>query len=113
MLIVNRLDMAARNNDIEAVPEILNELLEHTGIHFCSEEKMMQEAQFPAFEMHKSEHDRHLNELKSIMKYFKEHKDPKAILAYIEGGLTPWLIHHIQTMDTATAQFLQQGFANK
>ena len=106
-LIINRLETAAKDNNTEAVPEILKELLEHTATHFFDEEDMMEEALFPAFKTHKSEHDRHLHELRSVIKYFEEHKDTRAISAYIEGNLTPWLKHHIETMDTITAQFLQ------
>ncbi len=109
ILIINRLDTAARNDETGAVSDILNELFEHTFMHFSDEEDMMEETLFPAFQMHKSEHDRHLHELKSIIKYFEEKKDTKAICAYIEGNLKPWLINHIKTMDTVTAMFLQEG----
>ena len=109
ILIINKLDTAARDSNTEAVSEILQELLEHTAMHFFDEEDMMEEALFPAFKMHKSEHDRHLHELRSVIKYFEEHKDTRAISAYIEGNLTPWLIHHIETMDTMTAKFIQPG----
>lgn len=108
-LIINRLHAAAKDNNTQAVSEILQELLEHTSMHFLNEEEMMEEALFPAFQKHKSEHDRHLHELKSVIKYFEEHKDTKAISAYIEGNLKPWMIHHIETMDTMTAIFLQPG----
>lgn len=109
ILIINKLDDAAKSNETEAVQEILKELLEHTIMHFSDEEDMMEEALFPAFKMHKSEHDRHLHELRSIIQYFQEHKDINAIHAYIEGNLTQWLINHIETMDTVTAVFLQSG----
>lgn len=112
IVIINRLESAARESDIQAVRETLNELLEHTVMHFEDEEDMMEEALFPAYEMHKSEHDRHIHELKSVIKYFEEHQEPNAISAYIAGNLTPWLIHHIETMDTMTAMFLQQGTVN-
>jgi hemerythrin len=111
ILLINRLDTAARENETETVGELLNALLEHTQMHFDDEEDRMEEALFPAFKMHKSEHDRHLHELRSIIKYFEKHQEPSAISAYIEGNLTPWLIHHIETMDTVTAMFLQQGSA--
>ena len=110
ILIINKLENAAIESDTQAVAEILNELLEHTAMHFFDEEEMMEETLFPAFKMHKSEHDRHLHELKSVMRYFDEHKDTSAITAYIQGNLTPWLINHIETMDTMTAKFLEQGF---
>ncbi len=109
ILIINRLESATRNNETETVQEILNELLEHTTMHFFNEEDMMEEALFPALKMHKSEHDRHLHELRSVIKYFEKNKDTNAIDAYIQGNLTPWLINHIETMDTVTAMFLQSG----
>ena len=108
IIIVNKLDTAAKNNDINAVREILNELLEHTIEHFSTENEMMQKAKFPAYDTHKAEHDRHLHELKALVKYFKKTQDPRAIKIHIEGNLEKWLIHHIQTMDTVTAQFLAQ-----
>jgi hemerythrin len=108
IIIVNKLDTAAKNNDINAVSEILNELLEHTIEHFSTENEMMQKAKFPAYDTHKAEHDRHLHELKALVKYFEKTQDPRAIKIHIEGNLEKWLIHHIQTMDTVTAQFLAQ-----
>lgn len=109
MIIINQLDAAAKENNVELVAKVLQDLLEHTIIHFSDEEDMMEEALFPAYQMHKSEHDRHIHELKALVKYFDENRDPKAITAYIDGNLTKWLVHHIETMDTITAQFLQQG----
>ena len=44
----------------------------------------------------------------TIIKYFNERQDPQAILAYIEGNLARWVIHHIQTLDKSAATFLQQ-----
>lgn len=108
ILLINKLDEASKNSDIEVVIDLLKELLEHTTNHFSNEESMMKETNFPAFEMHKSEHDRHLHELQSVINYFQKHQDPQAITAYIDGTLSPWLIHHIETMDTITASFLEQ-----
>ena len=109
MLIINKLENAAKENDVKAVTEALKELHEHTAIHFFEEEDMMEEAVYPAFATHKAEHDRHLHELQSTIKYFEKNQDPKAITAYIEGGLSRWVIHHIQTMDAIMAQYLQEG----
>ena len=109
MLIINRLEAAARNNNIDEVSETLKELLEHTAMHFFDEEDLMEEALFPALQTHKNEHDRHLKELNSIIKYFAERKDPKAISAYVEGNLISWSIHHMETMDSVMAKYLEEG----
>ena len=105
MIIINNLDTAIANSDVEAIPALLNELLEHSTIHFANEETLMQEAQYPDYQSHKSEHDRHLQELESLVSYFQRTKDPKAMYAYSTGNLTPWRIHHIQTMDTLMADY--------
>ena len=109
ILIINKLETAAADKNTQAVADTLKELFEHTSMHFFDEEDVMEETLFPALKMHKSEHDRHLHELQSVIKYFDKHEDTSAISAYIQGNLTPWLINHIQTMDTITAKFLEQG----
>ncbi len=109
MLLINRLETAVMEEDLEAVSKTLQELIEHTSIHFCDEEKKMEETAFPEFKSHKGEHDRHLHELDSIASYFKKNKDTHALSAYIRGNLGPWFLHHIETMDTMTAAYLQQA----
>ena len=113
ILIINRLDVAARKNKIAEVSEILKELLEHTAMHFFDEEDMMKEADFPAYQTHKNEHDRHIQELKALIEYFDEKKDTKAIYIYIEGSLTPWMIDHVKTMDTVMAVFFKEGLSTE
>jgi len=108
-LIINKLDVAVSNNELEAITEILKELLAHTSMHYFDEENMMKESLFPAYKTHKEEHDRHLGELQSVITYFEKHQDPRAIYAYIEGNLTPWILHHADTMDRMLALFLEEG----
>lgn len=108
MLIINKLDTAIANSDVGAISQLLDELLEHTTTHFMNEDNMMEKALYPAYHAHKSEHDRHLQELGSLINYFEKNKEPKAIYAYSKGNLTPWRIHHIETMDTMMALYLTQ-----
>lgn len=109
LILINKLHSAARNREIKTVSDTLKELYEHTVIHFSDEEDMMEETLFPAYQMHANEHNKHLNEFRHLMDHFETNKDPKAIVVYIEGALIPWLIQHIQTMDTVTAQFLKEA----
>lgn len=109
MLIINKLEKAARGRDVDGVATALDELLEHTEVHFSEENEMMQSANFPAYATHKAEHDRHLHELKSLIKYFEKNREPNAVIAYIDGNLVRWMIHHVETMDAATARFVQEG----
>ena len=108
-LLINKLESAAQSNDIETTLATLKELLEHTTLHFSHEENIMQKSSFFEYNSHKAEHDRHLNELKSIIKYFDERRDPNAILAYINGNLKAWMIDHVKTMDTVMAKHSQSS----
>ncbi|MFC2074398.1 bacteriohemerythrin [Campylobacterota bacterium] len=107
MLFINALHEAVKSRDFNTIVEKLETLLEHTQTHFSQEEQMMEDAGFKSFYEHKGEHDRHLHELRHLIKYFHEHRDPHAIAAYVEGNLESWTIHHIKTMDTEMASFLQ------
>lgn len=104
VLIINRLDKAARGRDIQATSQILKELEAQTSKHFAYEEELMEEAAYPEYQAHKSEHDRHLGELRHLVKHFDTHHDTQAIFVYIEGYLAPWFIHHTETMDKAMAE---------
>lgn len=106
-LIINRLESATGNHDIDDVYLILRELLEHTIKHYTYEEEMMQETDFPEYKAHKKEHDRHLGELRSVIEYFDTHKEVRAVQAYIEGNLSAWTLHHANTMDRTLALFLE------
>lgn len=107
IIMINKLSTAANSKDFELCVSTLNELVAHTEVHFSTEEEMMREKNFPPYPIHKKEHDRVLNELKSITKIFSEGEgDFNLITAYVDGSLAPWLVHHIETLDTVTAAFL-------
>jgi hemerythrin len=108
IIIINKLSKAIDAKDAGAVSLILKELIEHTVVHFSGEEEMMREKAFPPYPVHKGEHDRALNELRVVAKNFQSAQNIEAVKAYVET-LTPWLIQHIQTLDTVTAMFLVNG----
>lgn len=109
MLIINKLESAARSNKVQEVLATIKELLAHTEIHFANENELMIKADFPDLAAHKAEHDRHLHELNSLVKYFSERGESNAILAYIEGNLIGWSIHHIETMDADMAKYVKEN----
>lgn len=109
IILINKLSSAAESKDANSASAIFSELIEHTIVHFSGEEEMMQEKKFPAYQIHKAEHDRVLKELKAVGQRFNEEKDFELIKAYVDGALAPWLIQHVETLDTVTAMFLKNG----
>ena len=97
--------LEGKEND-EQIENILETLLEHTREHFSNEERLMEEVNFPAYMMHKSEHTRVLNETQLVILDWRTKRDNSIIKNYFLGTLTDWLPQHIASMDTITAQFI-------
>lgn len=106
LIIINQLAHLIEEGDVDAITEKLDAFIIHTIEHFSVEEKMMREKEFPAYPMHKTEHDRALAELKETVSNWKAHKDLKALRYYIVTVMPSWLVQHVSTMDTVTARFL-------
>jgi hemerythrin len=73
----------------------------------------MKKSGFFAFQIHKSEHDRILSELNQLTKDWEKQKNSERIVHYLKSRFVPWLLEHIQTMDTATAAYLRGVFPLK
>ena len=106
--LLNHLERILEENvlDIAKVDSVLEEMLVHTQEHFSNEEKLMKEVGFPAFIMHQGEHLRVLNEMKRVVSHWQMQRDTDVIRDYFLGTLIEWLMLHINTMDTITAQFI-------
>ena len=92
--------------DEAAVEASLRAFLDHTREHFGREEEEMLRTRFPVYSVHKGEHDRVLEDMEAIYGDWVESKDAQKLLAWVRGPLPEWLVEHIQTMDTITAQFI-------
>lgn len=88
-----------------------NNWVEHTIVHFKTEEDEMQAKGFFAFPYHKNEHDINLNEIKQVWANFEKEKNVEKLKNYIEYDLVNWLVNHIKSMDTVTAKFFKTGMS--
>src|SRR5512138_951317 len=91
---------------LAAVIETLSLLAVHTREHFLREETAMREAGFPAYPVHKAEHDRVLEEMDAEARAFRERGDGARLSRYLAEVLPAWFTGHVRTMDTVTAAFL-------
>ncbi|MBL6973418.1 MAG: hemerythrin family protein [Sulfurimonas sp.] len=83
----------------------LDEYIEHVHKHFANEERLMQEYDFPSYDMHKTAHDMFLLDLEYAMRPWKTSGDMKKIINFIFK--TPeWILIHVNTVDAPTANYL-------
>ena len=106
IIMLNELAKLIEDEKVEEISGKLDAMLSHTVELFAAEEMMMQEKGFPAYSMHKAEHDRALAQMKEIVESWKKHKELDVLRHYIEGIMPAWLVQHVSTMDTVTARFL-------
>jgi len=106
--ITNRLFglVEAEAPEVEAVSETFAQLLDHCRVHFAREEKQMQLAEFPAYPVHKNEHERVLAEISVELMAWRESSDLTRLQHYLENILLFWFVDHIKTMDTVTARYV-------
>jgi hemerythrin-like metal-binding protein len=102
MTLVNRLGSADKATFIQLFPQ----LLEHTEIHFSSENDLMESSGFPAIREHSGEHLRVLGDLHRMGQRVAAGSVATA-RAYVEQALPDWFQLHAATMDSALAAHLK------
>jgi hemerythrin len=89
----------------EELENKLNEYIEHVHAHFANEEHLMQEYDFPSYEMHKMAHDMFLADLAYATKNWKEYGNINKIINFVRK--TPeWIVMHVNSVDAPTADYL-------
>lgn len=110
--LLNDLKAAVRSGaDDSLVYAILNELVEHTNLHFLSEELAMRLHAYEAYESHLLEHQRLLVEVQNLKRSLATGMatDKHSLIE----ALRSWLVVHIQTADKALADYLVRRAAQQ
>jgi len=90
----------------ELISELINKMKSYTIVHFGTEEKYFKKYNYPAFKIHKKEHDYFVDKVVDLE---KRYNDGKMILSVeITNFLKDWLIKHIQGTDMKYTNFLIQ-----
>lgn len=100
-------DAVKRDLGPNRVSEILAQLIEHTTVHFISEQMLMRLAAYPGYEAHVLEHD-HLLEHAQTLQDRVDLGSARATLASIESVRT-WLTRHIDGQDRAFLKHLEEA----
>ena len=83
----------------------LQELLKYADFHFCSEEVIMLENNYPDYESHKNEHQELMLQLRSLLSSISfESKDFQALKTF----LIEWFQTHTVTVDKELALYIQE-----
>jgi hemerythrin len=64
----------------------------------------MRETRFPAYPVHKAEHDRVLAEMDAEARRFREQGDAARLSRFLFEALPAWFVNHVRTMDAVTTR---------
>jgi len=96
--IIGQLEDAIINGkDARFMGEVLTKLVEYTGIHFISEEQLMLNSQYPAYEAHRAQHAQLVKKLEKFRFEFMETGERMTQKDF--GYLVDWLTNHILVDD--------------
>ncbi len=105
--ILNQLYDALKTNEPEEkINKLLKNFEEDLEKHFSYEEDLMRRTGFFAYECHFEEHNRVRKEVKEFINRWKKNKNNKLLAEYLEETFKNWIVEHVLTMDTVTAQWI-------
>ena len=110
--LLNDLKAAVRSGaDDSLVYALLDELVEHTNLHFLSEQLAMRLHAYEGYESHLLEHKRLLAEVQNLKRSLAAGAatDKHSLIE----ALRSWLVVHIQTADKTLAEYLNARAAQQ
>ncbi|MDP2821639.1 MAG: hemerythrin family protein [Sulfuritalea sp.] len=99
------LDLIAAGS-ADGIDGVLDELQRHTIRHFADEERAMLETGFPAYPVHKDEHDAVLADMAARIERWRRERDVEALREWLDAAVGDWLVNHVSSMDMVTAGFV-------
>ena len=104
--IINDFHDAALAKDMDKIDELFKVVQYDIEDHFSTEEEMMEESKFYAMQIHKSEHDTMRKKIEQLQEDWKNNRNPKEIVRFLEEEFKHWLVLHISRWDSETAMHL-------
>lgn len=102
--LLNELHELAAAGDRAAVGGKLDGLIDYVVMHFQTEERMMQEKNYPNFAAHKAEHDKLIATCADLQKKF--HTGEAEVTQDTTAFVKDWLCDHIPKVDKAYGPYL-------
>jgi hemerythrin len=95
-----------RNKQVkQAMSTLLQGLISYAGYHFATEEKYMQQYQYPLYDRHVAQHSKFVEKVTDLQARFQSGE--LVIPIEIANFLKDWLAHHVLEEDQRYTTFFQ------
>jgi hemerythrin len=103
--LINKLhDAMGQGKGMSTLPEIFDNMLQYTKVHFTAEEALLKKHNYPNFETHKKLHDELIAKLVQLQKQFQS--GDLSVSMQTRDFLRVWLVEHIQGNDLKYGKYL-------
>jgi len=107
--LINHIDEAhLSGTDEQAIGRILKVLIDRALAHFQREEMMMRKNEYPDFEAHAAEHQKIIDELRSLYAAYQDHPSAR-VSAEIVSLLSAWLEEHVLESDMRYRPYMPES----
>ncbi len=103
-----KLEKALNQDDNKEVSNMIVFLENYVLKHFKDEEDLMQEYNYPRYDSQKRAHDLFVEKFGEIRKEFETTGITMPLKAKLKVNVNSWLIGHINTMDKALGEYMQE-----
>ena len=86
------------------VETMMSQLIDHTNVHFLSEQLAMRLHAYEAYEQHLAEHDQLMAQVRDLRRRYRQGE--MADLTAFIVALRNWLTVHIETADSVLSEYL-------
>lgn len=93
----------------EEIIQLLDNLKAYLSIHFDVEEDYMIDADYPKYELHKSNHDKVLEDYKTILNQKDCNHNQKEVALKLINYMENWFIDHYANEDVKLVAFLKEN----
>jgi len=93
----------------DVLSRTLSDLINYTQAHFATEERLMQQHEYPDYPAHKQAHDKLTSQVVQFQKEFEAGRTTVSI--QLIQFLKNWLVHHIGHTDKKIATYLAEKAA--
>jgi len=96
----------------EVLAEMADFLVGYAQLHFATEERYMQDYDYPRIEVQRSEHANFTSDAEDLVKKIQEEGASRELSLALTGKMVRWVIQHVRNHDRDMVDFVKERMKN-
>ena len=91
----------------EKIFKTVDFLADYTVMHFSTEEQLMEQYNYPHYQLHRSHHDRFKETVGTLTQRLNQEGPTEEMIQLVTTTIGNWLVHHIKKVDFQMATYIK------